>query len=828
MFADSWRGLESTKSGAVTIGAATLTLDQSTMNLADFNGGLDDATLTGSLSGFASGEGIAFKLDDPSTGTTLSGTPANADSGGDATVSIALPRPTDGSHTIYAVGDAAYASQASASVLVDTTPPTSSASGTNSDWHNADVTVALSATDAIGGLGVKNVKYQVDGGSVQTISGAGGDVTIQAPANGSNDGTHTIAFYATDNAGNVEAPANSVTVKIDTTAPSTSLATSPASPDGDNGWFKQGSVQFTLGGTDASSGIAHSYYTIDGGSQTLYTGAVTIATPGDHTRHVLVDRQRRRYRGREHGARQARQREAVDVAGDEPGEPGRDNNWFKHTSVDFTLSASDGNSGVAQSFYTIDGGGAQTYTGAVTVGQGDHTVTYWSVDNAGNVEDVHATHVKVDDVRPSTSLATSPVSPDGDNGWFKQGSVQFTLSGSDAVSGVATTKYQIDGGAVQTYSSAVTISTQGDHTVTYWSVDNAGNVEDANTAHVKLDNVKPSTSLATTPLTPDGTNNWFTQATVSFTLSGSDATSGVAHSYYTVDGGAQTAYTGSVAIGQGDHTVTFWSVDNAGNVEDANTTHIKVDNVKPSTSISFSPSSPDGSNGWRVSATTFTLSGSDATSAVSTTRYQIDSGAVTTYPGSAVSVPQGQHTRQLLVGRQRRQHRDRADLGDDQGRHDESVDVDHACAGVTERHERLVQDDADLHARLVGHTLGRRNLEVSDRQRHRDDVSGERCLDPRRPAHGQLLVGRQRRQHRELEHDGDDQGRYERAVGADPHVRLVHQCELDRIDSLLPAGCVERVVHRHRELHRQRLGHLQLPVPGLPRRVGPRLRARWV
>ena len=641
---DNWRGLESLKSGAVTIGAASMVLDQSTLGLADFNGGLDPAALTGSLTGFAANEGITFKLDDATIGSTLSGSPATADGTGDAAVSIALSRPSDGPHTIYAVGDAGYPSQASASILVDTTPPTSSATGNDNGWHGDDVTVSLSADDGASGAGLKNIKYDVDGGSLQTITGTGGDVTINAPANHSNDGTHTITFFATDNADNVEAPANSVTVKIDTIAPSTSLATSPASPDGDNGWFKQGSVQFTLGGSDASSGIAHSYYTIDGGSQTLYTGAVTIATQGDHTvTYWSIDNAANTEATNTAHVKLDNAKPSTSLA-TSPASPDGDNNWFKHTSVDFTLSASDGNSGVAQSFYTIDGGGAQTYTGVVTVGQGDHTVTYWSVDNAGNVEDVHTTHVKVDDVRPSTSLATSPVSPDGDNGWFKQGSVQFTLSGSDAVSGVATTAYQIDGGAVQTYSSAVTISTQGDHTVTYWSVDNAGNVENANTAHVKLDNVKPSTSLATTPLTPDGTNNWFTQATVSFTLSGSDATSGVAHSYFTVDGGAQTAFAGSVAIGQGDHTVTFWSVDTAGNLEDANTTHIKVDNVKPSTSISFSPSSPDGSNGWRVSATTFTLSGSDATSGISTTKYQIDSGAVTTYPGSAVSVPQGQHT----------------------------------------------------------------------------------------------------------------------------------------------------------------------------------------
>src|SRR4029078_13224422 len=91
--------------------------------------------------------------------------------------------------------------------------------------------------------------YRVDGDSAQTNKGTSGNVTFPAPADGSNDGTHTIDFYATDDAGNVEAPAKTATEQIDATKPSTSLATTPSSPDGTNGWFQQASVQFTLTGS---------------------------------------------------------------------------------------------------------------------------------------------------------------------------------------------------------------------------------------------------------------------------------------------------------------------------------------------------------------------------------------------------------------------------------------------------------------------------------------------------------------------------------------------------------------------------------------------------
>ena len=151
----NWRGTESTKSGTVTIGAGSLTLAQSTLGLAAFSGGSSPATLSGSLSGFASHEGVTYRLDDSTSGTTLAGSPAAADGSGNATVSITLPRPADGPHSIFAVGDAApYPSQASAAILVDTLPPTSSASGVDAAWHASDVVVGLSATDGVGGSGV--------------------------------------------------------------------------------------------------------------------------------------------------------------------------------------------------------------------------------------------------------------------------------------------------------------------------------------------------------------------------------------------------------------------------------------------------------------------------------------------------------------------------------------------------------------------------------------------------------------------------------------------------------------------------------------------------
>src|SRR5207302_7908226 len=101
----------------------------------------------------------------------------------------------------------------------------------------------------------------------------------------------------------------------------------------------------------------------------------------------------------------------------------------------------------------------------------------------------------------------------------------------------------------------------------------------------EIDNVAPNTtdSLSGT----QGTNGWFTSASVSVTLAPTDANSGIAATHYTIDGGSQQTYTGSAfsVSAAGSHNITFWSVDVAGNTEATKSDSFKIDSVKPTSSI---------------------------------------------------------------------------------------------------------------------------------------------------------------------------------------------------------------------------------------------------
>jgi hypothetical protein len=74
-------------------------------------------------------------------------------------------------------------------------------------------------------------------------------------------------------------------------------------------------------------------------------------------------------------------------------------------AVDYPLNKG---CGVKATYYKIDGGAEQTYTGTFTLSEGSHTVEYWSEDNCGNTES-HKTASYTIDTTPPTVDLTQPV-----------------------------------------------------------------------------------------------------------------------------------------------------------------------------------------------------------------------------------------------------------------------------------------------------------------------------------------------------------------------------------------------------------------------------------
>ncbi|HET9665188.1 MAG TPA: Ig-like domain-containing protein, partial [Desertimonas sp.] len=218
-----------------------------TSNSADAGSGLDTVVFQRSLAG--AGTWTAT----PSTWDTAAGAHAVADGQYDLRVVT-----TDNAGNAF--------TSPAVTVLVDHTAPTTSALLAPGSPSNAPVTVSFSAADGTGS-GVASTSYSVDGGPVLQ----GTSVVIPAPGDHSNDGTHSVAFFSTDDVGNVEAPANTVDVVIDTTAPSGS--------GGDPGDYLRGiaNLSYSTSAGDVSS--VQFQFSPAGANSWANIGAADISPP---------------------------------------------------------------------------------------------------------------------------------------------------------------------------------------------------------------------------------------------------------------------------------------------------------------------------------------------------------------------------------------------------------------------------------------------------------------------------------------------------------------------------------------------------------------------
>ncbi len=500
------------------------------------------------------------------------------------------------------------ASVAVSSISIDKTAPSISAylsAAANADgWHNGDVTVTFTCSDSLSGvqscaspvtLSSEGAAQSVSGSAVDragnsasasaalnldrtaptinwnvspsTPNGANGwyvspvtvDFTCSDTLSGvrtcpppimlSSDGAaQSVARTISDHADN-PASTTTGTFDIDLTPPSVVSSVSPATPDGDSGWYvTQPTITFTC--FDATSGVLSCPADVtlaDGGGQSV------TRTARDGAGHVASTTA---------GPFQ------VDTVAPTPtitlsGTLGS-NGWYT-SPVQVTVSGSDATSGV--STLTLDG---SAYSSPRSYNaEGTTALTYSAQDAAGNTSAAQSGSFTIDTVPPVTSA--SLLGLPGANGWYV-GPVLLTLSASDATSGVDT--ILLDGAPY----TGPRLYTNGTITVTVQAVDKAGNVEPAHAIAFNADHLPPvTTATITGTVSSDG---WY-RSDLTIAFSAEDQLSGVAG--IVVDG---QPYLAPITLSaEGEQRVEFHSVDKAGNTEALHTLVFHIDKTAPDVTV---------------------------------------------------------------------------------------------------------------------------------------------------------------------------------------------------------------------------------------------------
>ncbi|PWK14983.1 OmpL47-type beta-barrel domain-containing protein [Tumebacillus permanentifrigoris] len=438
-----------------------------------------------------------------------------------------------------------------AKLVVDTQAPVTMATAPTA-WTNQSTVVTLTASDDI--TGVAKTLYSVNGSAFVE----GTSITVN------QEGVNQISFYSVDKVGNTEAT-KSISVKIDKTAPVTQAS--------------QAASVVTLTATDAQSGVAKTFYSVNGATYVEGT-TVTVDQEGVNTvSYYSVDQA---------GNRETAQSLQVSVDKTAPVTKSDAPTIWSATDVKVTLSATDDRSGVAKTYYSVNGSDFAEGTTVTVDREGVNKISFYSVDKSGNQEATQTVEVKLDKAAPTTASAQA----DG----------KVTLTATDAQSGVAKTFYSINGSAF-VEGTTVTVDQEGINKVSYYSVDVAGNKEDAQSLEVTVDKTAPVT-------TSHAPTNW-SAADVQVTLSATDNLTGVAKTYYSVNGSDFAEGTTVTVNQEGVNKISFYSVDKSGNQEATQTVEVKLDKAAPTTASVQA----DGK---------VTLTATDAQSGVAKTFYSIN------------------------------------------------------------------------------------------------------------------------------------------------------------------------------------------------------------
>ncbi|MCB9506233.1 MAG: thrombospondin type 3 repeat-containing protein [Myxococcales bacterium] len=574
--------------------------------------------------------------------------------------------------SISAVDVAGNASSpANRSFTIDATAPTGVAISNISDtvtggWVATDLPgFTLTATDESGGTGVASFEVAIDGTTdpaspfvVGTTGCTSATACVIYPFDPLADGSHTITVVAVDGAGNRSAQATR-TFTIDALPPAAFVHISPADGTSDEAaptlcWAKA---------TDAGSGIKE--YSIAVAGPTPQTWIRTAAAgdgaqicadvpaslePGTYSWRVTAVDQvgRTTLANTAHPTTGLRRAWTFEVQADATPPvalittPSISAPLLGCTAASIAGTASDPGpsgsgvgSGVARVEVQIDGTSG-SWTAATLTGSGAtrnwsytwaspttgaHTAYARAIDVEGNVQTTLASRAfEVDCAPPRVFTLTDPA----DAAYAGSCPTFSWAATTDALSGLASYELRLtlSGGATRVVdaglNTTVTLSgadclPQGAHQWTVAAIDAVGNERSPTRRTINVDTSGPS---APTPVSPANAG-WVAvpRPELCWTLSADPGGSGIASVRVTVDAatteltGAQTCFTPTSSLAEGQHTWSVRAVDAVGNVGAASTTRsFGIDLTAP-----LAPSASTPADGAAVPGTAATFTWGAAT-----------------------------------------------------------------------------------------------------------------------------------------------------------------------------------------------------------------------
>ncbi|HEX6131114.1 MAG TPA: Ig-like domain-containing protein [Actinomycetota bacterium] len=265
--------------------------------------------------------------------------------------------------------------------------------------------------------------------------------------------------------------------------------------------------------------------------------------------------------------------------------------WYTSTPVTLAFEATDGDSGVGEIRFSLDGSDpaeGAVFTGPIGLTE-TTTVRFAATDNVGHVEAAHSLTVRIDATPPSTPLLTvsgfdNAAERDGTI-FFRAGAVggfSVDAGSTDAESGIQSYGFPSLGDGWSNSAGAYSFSAVAedpDEPLLVTATNGAG-LPSETAFSVDADGEAPVTSVAC-----DGgacSAGWYTSAPVLVSLAATDEGAGVARILYSLDGSEPALEYEEALELYATTTVRFAAVDRVGNVEATREHVVRIDTTAPS------------------------------------------------------------------------------------------------------------------------------------------------------------------------------------------------------------------------------------------------------
>ncbi|HEX8704183.1 MAG TPA: Ig-like domain-containing protein, partial [Myxococcaceae bacterium] len=507
----------------------------------------------------------------------------------------------DGTHTVNAIAvNTAQGVQSAVSntntFTVDSTPPAppvvlTPANGSTTN-DNTPTYTGLAEPGSI-------VTVIVDGVSVGTTTADAGGNWSFTPAAPLPDGPHTVRATASDAVGNTSGPSNTHTFTVDSTPPAAPVVQTPAngSTTNDNTPTYTGLAEPNSTVTVIVDGTPVGTTTADAAGNWSFTPAVPLADGPHSVRATATDA------AGNTSANSNTNTFTVDTLA--PAAPVVQTPPNGSTTNDntptYTGTAEPGSmvtvivDGAPVGTTTADAAGTWSFTSAVPLPDGPHTVRATATDVAGNTSGPSNTNTfTVDTAAPAAPVVTTPangstipVNRPTYSGTAEPGSMVTVI-----VDGVSVGTVIADAAGNWSVTPAVPLP-DGPHMVNATATDAAGNTSPAsNTNTFTVDTLAPAAPVVTTPANGSTTND-NTPTYTGLAEPGSMVTvivDGAPVGTTTADAAGNWTFTATAPLADGPHTVSATATDVAGNTSPAsNTNTFTVDTAAPAAPVVNTP-----------------------------------------------------------------------------------------------------------------------------------------------------------------------------------------------------------------------------------------------